>query len=93
MKNTNQIKIGALALLVCATPQIANAQISTTPSSLSNFTTTVGNASTVQALTVNTTGPLDAFVALAPLRYEISSNSSAGFGRGIITIEAPLETI
>ena len=83
MKNTNQIKIGALALLVCAASQIANAQISIAPSSLSNFKSTVGSASSAQALTINAAGPVGAILVTAPTGFEISTNATTGFAPSI----------
>jgi hypothetical protein len=83
MKNTNQIKIGALALLVCAASQIANAQISINPPSLSNFKSTTGNASNAQVLTLTATGPSGAIVVSAPEGFEVSKNATTGFARSI----------
>lgn len=79
---TTAIKLSALAFILCAASQVANAQITTTPSTLA-FTTTVGNASTAQALTINATGPLGAIVVTAPTGFEISTNATTGFAPSV----------
>jgi hypothetical protein len=75
--------LSALAFVLCAASQLANAQITTTPSSIANFTTTIGNASTAQPLTINATGPLGAILVTAPTGFEISKNATTGFARSI----------
>jgi hypothetical protein len=51
--------------------------ISVAPSSLGNFTATVGNASASQSFTVNGTGLTANITATAPVGFEISTNNSS----------------
>jgi len=76
-------KLSAVAFVLWAASQLANAQITTTPSTLDNFTTTVGSASTAQTLSINATGPLGAIVVTAPTGFEISTNATSGFAPSV----------
>jgi uncharacterized glyoxalase superfamily protein PhnB len=79
----NKVKIVTLAFLVIAGVPLTHAQISISPTNFGNFTTTIGNPSVTQALTINAIGPIGAIVVTAPAGFEVSTNSMTGFAPSI----------
>ena len=73
----------ALAFALYAVSHTSYAQLAATPASLSSFSTTVGNASLAQSLTLNATGPLGAIAVTAPAGFEVSKNATSGFASSI----------
>jgi hypothetical protein len=83
MRKNTKFKFAAMASFLSAFGSLASAQIAITPSSLGNFTSRVGSASSAQMLTLNATGPLGAVLLTAPTGFEISKNATTGFARSI----------
>jgi len=83
MRTMNKVKIVTLAFLVIAGVPLTHAQISISPTNFGNFTTTIGNPSVTQALTINAIGPIGAIVVTAPAGFEVSTNSMTGFAPSI----------
>lgn len=83
MRKNTKFKFAAMASLWSAFGPLASAQISISPSSLGNFTSTVGSASNAQVLSLTATGPSGAIVVSAPQGFEVSNNATTGFARSI----------
>ena len=79
----NKITTVALAFLFITGLPFTHAQLSISPANLGHFTTTIGKASTAQALTINATGPVGAIVVTAPAGFEVSTNAMIGFAPSI----------
>lgn len=79
----NKITTRALAFFFIAGLPLTHAQLSISPANLGHFTTTIGKASTTQALTINATSPIGAIVVTAPAGFEVSTNLMTGFAPSI----------